>query len=46
MKDHDAEKYADIKFLALLGDGEFDEIIVYGTLCECKEDLDNMTENQ
>jgi hypothetical protein len=33
IQDLDAENHANIKFLVELGDGEFDEIIAYGTLC-------------
>jgi hypothetical protein len=33
IQDLDAENHANIKFLVELGDGEFDEIIVYGILC-------------
>jgi hypothetical protein len=33
--------HANIKFLVELGDGEFDEIVAYGTLCECIEDLED-----
>jgi hypothetical protein len=31
---HDAENQTNINFIVELGDGEFDEIIAYGTLCE------------
>ena len=37
IQDHDAENHANIKFLIELGDSECDEIIAYGTLCECIE---------
>jgi hypothetical protein len=33
IQDLEAENHAIIKFLVELGDGEFDEIIAYGTLC-------------
>jgi hypothetical protein len=32
IQDLDAENHANIKFLVELGDGEFNEIIAYGTL--------------
>jgi hypothetical protein len=35
IQDLDAENHANIKFLVELGDGAFDEIISYGTLCKC-----------
>jgi hypothetical protein len=41
IQDHDAKDNANIKLLVELGDGEFDEIIVYGTLCKCFEDLED-----
>jgi hypothetical protein len=41
IQDLDAENHANIKFLVKLGDGEFDDIIVYGTLCKCIEDLED-----
>jgi hypothetical protein len=41
IQDHDAENHANIKFLVELGDGAFDEIIAYGTLCDCIEDLED-----
>jgi hypothetical protein len=41
IQDHDAENHAFIKFLVELGDGAFDKMIAYGTLCECIEDLEH-----
>jgi hypothetical protein len=41
IQDHEAENHTNIKFLVELGDGEFDEIIGYNTLCECIEDLED-----
>jgi hypothetical protein len=41
IQDHDAENHANIKFLVELGDGAFDEIIAYGTHCDCIEDLED-----
>jgi hypothetical protein len=41
IEDLDAENQANIKFLVELGDGAFDEIMAYGTLCECIEDLED-----
>jgi hypothetical protein len=41
IQDHDAENHDNNKFLVELGDGAFDEIIAYGTLCECIEDLED-----
>jgi hypothetical protein len=41
IQDHDAENHNRIKFLVELGDGAFDEIMAYGTLCECIEDLED-----
>ena len=41
IQDLEAENHANIKFLVELGDGKFDEIIAYGTLCECIEDLED-----
>jgi hypothetical protein len=37
----DAENHANIKLLVELGDGAFNEINAYGTLCECSEDLED-----
>jgi hypothetical protein len=33
IQDLEAENHVNIKFLVELGDGKFDEIIAYGTLC-------------
>jgi hypothetical protein len=41
IQDHDAENNTTIKFLVELGDGIFDEIFAYGTLCKCIEDLED-----
>jgi hypothetical protein len=41
IQDLDAENHTNIKFLVELGDGAFDEIMAYGTLCECIEDLED-----
>jgi hypothetical protein len=41
IQDLDVEHHANIKFLVELGDGEFDEIMAYGTLWECIEDLED-----
>ena len=41
IQDQEAENHSNIKFLIELGDGEFDEIIGYNTLCECIEDLED-----
>jgi hypothetical protein len=41
IQDLDAENHANINFLVELGDGEFDEIIACGTLCECIKDLED-----
>jgi hypothetical protein len=41
IQDVEVEIHANIKFLVELADGEFDEIIAYGTLCECIEDLED-----
>jgi hypothetical protein len=41
IQDLHAENHANIKFLVELGDGAFDEIIAYGSLFECIEDLED-----
>ena len=41
IQDHEAHNHANIKFLVELGDGAFDEIISYNTLCECIEQLED-----
>jgi hypothetical protein len=41
IQDLDARNHANIKFLVELGDGAFDEILAYGTLSECIEDLED-----
>ena len=41
IQDHEAENHSSIKFLVELGDGEFDEIIAYGTLCDYIADLED-----
>jgi hypothetical protein len=48
IQDLDAENHANIKFLVELGVRAFDEIMAYGTLCECIEDLedDDLTTEQ
>jgi hypothetical protein len=37
IQDHNAESHNKIKFLVELGDGDFDEIISYNTLCDLGE---------
>ena len=39
--DHDSHNHKNIKFLVELGDGEFDEIIHYNTLCNLIEDIED-----
>jgi hypothetical protein len=41
IQDLDTENHANIKFLVKPGDGAFEDIIAYGTLCKCIEDLEN-----
>jgi hypothetical protein len=41
IQDLEAENHAHFKFLVEKGDGAFDEIMAYGTLCECIEDLED-----
>jgi hypothetical protein len=38
IQDLDAANHANFTFLDELGDGAFNEIIAYGTLCKCIED--------
>jgi hypothetical protein len=38
IQDNDAENHNKIKFLIEIGDGNFDEIISYNTLCDLVED--------
>jgi hypothetical protein len=44
--DQNSENHANIKFLAELGDGEFDEIITYNKLCDILSNLEDQEENQ
>jgi len=43
--DNDAENHKNIKFLVELGEGEFDEIIQYNTLCDMIEQIDDHEED-
>lgn len=43
IQDHEAKCHSNIKFLLELGDGEYDEIIAYNTLCDCIEELEDDT---
>jgi hypothetical protein len=40
IQDDEAANHASIKFLVELGDGAFDKIMAYDTLCECIEELE------
>jgi hypothetical protein len=42
-QDHDSENHNKIKFLVELGDGDFDEIVSYNTLCDLVEDQHDET---
>jgi hypothetical protein len=41
--DQDAENHKNLKFLATLGEGEFDEIIAYHSLCDIVEEHEEAT---
>jgi hypothetical protein len=41
IQDHKGENHTSINFIVELGDGEFDEVIAYGTLCEDIADLED-----
>jgi hypothetical protein len=41
IQDQDDANHARVKFFVELGDGAFNEIMAYGTPCECIKDLED-----